>query len=358
MNVAFRTDATKKIGTGHFMRCLTLADALAQRGVQILFICRDLPLHLQNMLEKKGMELALIGYHADPTPIDDLPHSHWLGTSQASDAEATLQTLSDHIWDWLIVDHYALDARWEKAMRLSSIRKIMVIDDLADRIHDCDILLDQNFYSDMRSRYTGIVPDHCQLFLGPRYALLREEFLKLREQIKPRKGPVKRILVFFGGVDADNYTGQAIDALATMEEKDLQVDVVIGTLHPYLTEIELKCAKYGFICHVQTDRMAELMAEADLSIGAGGSASWERCCLGLPTLIISIADNQIDIAEALDLNNCGVYFGQTKMVNTKKIKQKFMAFLRDREKLEILSRRSLSLVDGKGINRIYRKLNG
>ena len=118
------------------------------------------------------------------------------------------------------MDHYALDARWESVLRQTA-KKTLVIDDIADRQHDCDVLLDQNFYADMQTRYTGKVPEHCQLLLGPRYALLREEFRQLREQITPRTGPVKRVLVFFGGVDADNYTARAIKALANIGSHDL-----------------------------------------------------------------------------------------------------------------------------------------
>ena len=164
------------------------------------------------------------------------------------------------------------------------------------------MLLDQNYYADMQTRYVSKVPSHCQLLLGPRYALLREEFRTLREQINVRTGDVKKILVFFGGVDADNYTNLAIQALAELNVTQ-SVDIVIGAQHPNREQIKQACIAHGFICHIQTTRMAELMAEADLAIGAGGSASWERCCLGLPALLLAIADNQIEIAKALDLIN-------------------------------------------------------
>lgn len=291
MRIVFRTDATGQIGTGHFMRCLTLADTLKQRGAQIRFVCRDLPLHLRDMLAAKDMEFVSLESDLTPPVTGDLAHSHWLGASQEQDAQAAVQALSDQSWNWLIVDHYALDARWESIMR-GTVPQIMVIDDIADRQHDCDVLLDQNFYADMQTRYTGKVPEHCKLLLGPRYALLRDEFRKLREQVNPRTGAVKRILVFFGGVDVDNYTGRAIEALSEIDISGLNVDVVIGAQHPRLAEIEASCAANGFVCHVQTNRMAELMAQADLAIGAGGSATWERCCLGLPALAFCTADNQ------------------------------------------------------------------
>jgi UDP-2,4-diacetamido-2,4,6-trideoxy-beta-L-altropyranose hydrolase len=354
-HIAFRADATNQIGTGHFMRCLTLADGLRQRGAHIRFISRDLPVHLRNMLAAKDMEFVALDSNAGSSFTDELAHSHWLGTSQAQDAEATIQALSEQAWDWLIVDHYALDTRWESALR-GTAKRIMVIDDIADRNHDCDILLDQNFYVDMQTRYVDKVPFHCRLLLGPRYALLRDEFRKLREQVKPRTGPVKRILVYFGGVDADNCTSQAINALAEMGTKGLHVDVVIGAQHPSRAEIEMNCAARGFVCHVQTDKMAELMAAADLTIGAGGSASWERCCLGLPALLVSLANNQVGISKALDLSGCCIYLGAFKKVNTSAIKHEITELLRAHNRLEMISRRAFSFADGMGVDRVYQEL--
>lgn len=290
-NIAIRVDATQQIGTGHFMRCLTLADTLKQRGAQIRFVSRDLPAHLRDMLAAKDMELVALQSGSSSAADDGLTHSHWLGTSQALDAQATIQALSGESWDWLVVDHYALDMRWESALR-RNVKRMMVIDDIADRQHDCDVLLDQNFYVDMQTRYNEKVPEHCQLLLGPRYALLREEFRTLRGKIRTRTGKVQKILVFFGGVDTNNYTGRALEVLAGLPVKELHIDVVIGAQHPHRVAIEKECKTQGYVCHVQTTRMAELMAAADLAVGAGGSATWERCCMGLPTLAICTADNQ------------------------------------------------------------------
>ncbi|MDA3875690.1 MAG: UDP-2,4-diacetamido-2,4,6-trideoxy-beta-L-altropyranose hydrolase [Halothiobacillus sp.] len=182
-HIAFRTDASSQIGTGHFMRCLTLADALKQRGAQTRFVSRHLPEYLRSMLAAKGHEFAPLDKAQHDAILDELAHAPWLGTSQVQDAQATIQALSGQAWDWLIVDHSALDARWESVLRRTA-KQIMVIDDIADRQHECDMLLDQNFYADMELRYIGKVPLHCQLLLGPRYAMLRDEFRQLHEQIK------------------------------------------------------------------------------------------------------------------------------------------------------------------------------
>lgn len=290
-NIAIRVDASVQIGTGHFMRCLTLADELNRHGARIRFVCRHLPEHLRKMLSEKGHEITLLRNTTSDAALDQLAHTHWLGTSQARDAAECVQALSDRVWDWLIVDHYALDSRWEKALRKTA-KRIMVIDDIADRQHDCDVLLDQNFYADMKTRYVGKVPSRCKLLLGPRYALLRDEFREFRKQVKARIGEVKRILVFFGGVDADNLTGLAIEALKELDAEGLLVDVVIGAQHPCRDAIKVACAAQGYACHVQTSHMARLMAGADLAIGAGGSAMWERAYLGLPTITVITAPNQ------------------------------------------------------------------
>lgn len=353
-NIAFRVDASSQIGTGHFMRCLTLADALKQRGTQIRFVSRHMPEHLRDMLVVNGHEFMLLDSSPSDAISDGLTHAHWLGASQHADAQDTVQVLSDQIWDWLIVDHYALDACWESALRQTA-KNILVIDDIADRQHDCDLLLDQNYYADMNSRYTGKVPPHCQLLLGPRYALLREEFRRMRKQVKPRTGPVKRILIFFGGVDADNYTGRAIEALANIGISDLHVDVVIGAQHPFREQLEITCAKHGFFCHVQTNRMAELMAVADLAIGAGGSATWERCCLGLTTLTICTADNQRK--QIADTASDGLlYAPELKDELILVIKRHVSALLENGYLRYAISHNGMQAVDGHGVFRVIGNL--
>ncbi len=338
------------------MRCLTLADALKRRGGQIRFVSRHLSEHLCSMLAAKGHEFVLLDSAENEVEVEELAHSHWLGASQAQDAADSIYGLSDVDWDWLIVDHYALDSRWEFALRQVS-KKILVIDDIADRQHDCDLLLDQNFYADMESRYIDKVSAHCQLLLGPYYALLRDEFRQMRQQIKPRNGPVKRVLVFFGGVDADNYTGRAVEVLSEIGISGLHVDVVIGAQHPCREQIKEACTQRGYICHVQTDKMAQLMGAADLAIGAGGAASWERCCLGLPSLLIALADNQTNIAKALDLIGACIYVGTLKTTSIPIMRNGITSLLNAQDQLKMLSKKAYSLVDGMGVDRVCREMN-
>jgi len=355
MNIAFRVDASAIIGTGHLMRCLTLADTLTVRGVLIRFVCRHLPEYFQDMLSEKGYEFILLGGSTSDSSEDDLVHSHWLESSQNSDAQAVVLALSDRTWDWLVVDHYALDARWESALRQTA-KKFFVIDDIADRRHDCDILLDQNFYADMNTRYTEKVPGHCELLLGPRYALLRDEFCRLRQQVKLRTGPVRRILVFLGGIDTDNYTQCAIEALENVKIYGISVDVVIGAQHPYREDIKSSCIELGFDCYVQTSHIAELMASADLAIGAGGSATWERCCLGLPTLTVSLANNQTEIAKGLELSGACQYVGSQQMATVKVLHNAVVELLKNNNRLQEISDKAFSCVDGLGVDRVCKEL--
>jgi UDP-2,4-diacetamido-2,4,6-trideoxy-beta-L-altropyranose hydrolase len=306
MNVVFRVDASVQIGTGHVMRCLTLADELRHQGHQCRFISRDHQGHLGELIASKGFAFDLLsipeGANIDCWDDGDTAHAHWLGVTWQVDAEQSLAALESVEVDWLVVDHYALDARWE--MRLAVVVKnILVIDDLADRSHECDLLLDQNL-GRQEADYNQRVPAYCRRLIGPRYALLRAEFAKLREVSRQRrlKPQLKRILISLGGVDATNITGRVLNALA---ESDLPVetelDIVMGASAPYLEEVRRQAVRLPFRTTVSVDvtDMAERMYSADLSIGAAGSTSWERCCLGLPTVLVILADNQVSGARAL-----------------------------------------------------------
>ncbi|GAX88910.1 UDP-2,4-diacetamido-2,4,6-trideoxy-beta-L-altropyranose hydrolase [Effusibacillus lacus] len=300
MHIFFRVDSSQQIGSGHLMRCLTLATELKERHATVSFISRELPGHMCNYVESKGFQVARLPYSAQAEESLRTPNSTWLGVSWQLDAEETKEVLSSCVQgvDWLIVDHYALDWQWESYQR-SEAKKIMVIDDLADRRHDCDLLLDQNLFEDLEIRYDKLVSTECLKFLGPRYALLRKEFLEARTRLRQRDGQVNRILVFFGGSDITNETAKAIKAIQSLNSPQIQVDVVVGSSNPRKDEIRDLCYSIPNVnYHCQIENMAELMAAADLAIGAGGTATWERCYLGLPALVVILAENQIQPAQA------------------------------------------------------------
>ena len=340
-----------QIGVGHVMRCLTLANALQKRDVQTIFICRYLPQYLESILTSSGHQVLRLNRAANGDLLDDLPQSKLLGVSQHQDSTDTITAIANRKFDWIIVDHYGIDARWETSLR-AKVSRIMVIDDTADRMHDCDVLLDQNFYLNADTRYVGKVSPTCTVLLGPRYALLRDEFRVWRTKTNPRTGPVKRILVFFGGMDAENHTNRTIEVLSQICDTKIAVDVVIGAEHSEREQIESLCMQSQFRCHVETSRMAELMANADFCIGAGGSTTWERCSVGLPSITVSFASNQIEIASALDSLGACQYIGSPSVSNSVSMHRAILEMLRNPDRLFTMSTKAFSLVDGLGVDRL------
>jgi UDP-2,4-diacetamido-2,4,6-trideoxy-beta-L-altropyranose hydrolase len=308
MKVAFRTDASLKIGTGHVMRCLTLAAALRERSAECVFICRAHPGNLLELIRGKGfVALALPedDPHVQPRYSPDFsfpPHAAWLGADWQGDADATLALLKRQLPDWLVVDHYSLDARWEKSLR-SACRSILVIDDLADRSHDCDLLLDQNL-GRVAADYDSLVPTGCKRLIGAQYALLRPQFAALREYSLARrtKPELKRLLITMGGVDKDNVTGKVLNVLkASPLPGDCTISIVMGPYAPWLEEVRNLAVLLPWKTEVLVNvaDMANLMADSDLAIGAAGATAWERCCVGLPSIVVCLAENQRSGAAAL-----------------------------------------------------------
>ncbi len=303
----FRVDASIDIGTGHVMRCLTLAEELRRRGAECEFICRALPGHRSEAIRQRGFPVHVLRRPEDESQGEGAAtgrgaYSSWLGVSPDVDAAETLAALGSHPVDWLVVDHYALDASWERKLRPAA-RNIMVIDDLADRSHDCELLLDQNLGHEPAD-YDGLVPSHCERLCGPRFALLRPEFARLRPTSLSRRaeGRLRRILITMGGVDKDNATGVVLEALAASElSNNVSVMVIMGSSSPSLDRVRRQAGTMLFQVDiaVDVDDMPERMAASDFAIGAAGSTSWERCCLGLPSALVAIADNQLSACRAL-----------------------------------------------------------
>ena len=307
--ILFRCDASLQIGSGHVMRCRTLARELRRRGSQITFLCRQQPGDLIRLLEQEFSVLALP--EQPLAPSDGLEgrdlYGAWLGCSQQQDLAdclAALKPAGSCGAQWLVVDHYGLDASWERAMRegLGSepTPQLLVIDDLADRPHICDLLLDQNFFGEATvQRYQGLVPLHCRQLQGPQYALLGSEYAQLHPLV-PSRRELRRVLVFFGGVDPANYTCQAIKALMEPELAHLAVDVVLGLQCSHREAVEALVARRPYTTlHGPQPSLAGLIARVDLAIGAGGATTWERACLGLPSVVLPIAANQLSSSEAL-----------------------------------------------------------
>ena len=322
MLVVIRADASTPIGSGHVMRCLTLAHRFKKdKNAKVVFVMRDLPGNLIDVVEVQGFEVLKLPPANQKYSLSG--YGLWLTVPIDVDAQQTIEVLQHYFQehscdavDILIVDSYALDEQWELMLR-PYCREIMVIDDLANRKHDCDILLDQNFYLNKDARYAGLVPEHCKMLLGPEHALLREEFYEAKKHLRKRDGNIKNILVFYGGSDLTNETEKAIKALVQLHDEgySFTADIITGLSNSRREKIEKICSKYHFLhYYCQVSNMAEFMNKADLMLGAGGSTTWERLYMELPALVTAVAENQIQGCE--DCSQAGVidYIGESEKV--------------------------------------------
>jgi UDP-2,4-diacetamido-2,4,6-trideoxy-beta-L-altropyranose hydrolase len=360
MRIAIRADAATHIGIGHVMRCLTLANALKMKGAEVSFVCRPFAGHLGERIAAEGHGLYLLPLPAQtikpPDQKQTPPHAAWLGESWETDLAQTQIALNGKQFDWLIVDHYSLDNRWENEMHKFA-SKIMVIDDLADRKHECDVLLDQNIYNNIRTRYDGFTLKYCKRLLGPNYALLRLEFLEARKKMRHRDGSIKKILVSFGGSDPSNETAKVIKALTFFKDSGIVMDVIVGDFNKEKESIKKLCKTMpNANFHDQVADMACFMLNADFAFGGSGVSTWERLAMGLPAAVIPIAENQLQIA--CDVAELGVIhnLGKSEEVTEEKIKDFFENLLTDPKNLVSMSAKASTLIDARGVERVVQSL--
>lgn len=265
--VIIRTDASTKIGSGHVMRCLTIGKKLKKYDIQVKFWMENLPGNLIEYVKQEGFD----------------------------------NILQEENSDLYIIDHYDIDEKWEKSI-IPFTKHIMVIDDLANRKHICELLIDQNAVPNFEKRYENLVPKDCKKLLGPKYLILRDEFIETGKKVNSRNSKVERLLIFMGGSDPTNETLKILQALSEVNFKIKYVDVVVGNSNINRKIIKDICLERGYKFHCQIDYMAQLMKEADFSIGSGGITAWERCFVGLPSSSTIVAENQIESTEyAADL---------------------------------------------------------
>lgn len=303
--VDFRVDASIEIGTGHVVRCLTLAKALSNLGVRCRFICRP---HDGNMLDEIKAHgfttLALPTLRSDATTTGStFAHAGWLATTAEQDAQETIDMIKPNLPDWVVVDHYGIDLTWEVVVRAAGI-KVLAVDDLADRPHHCDALLDHGL-NHGAAEYAHLLTRQTKCFFGPQYALIRPEFAKIRaSSLARRQTPsLNHLIISMGGIDRENATGRFLAAVAgSTWAEGIEMTVVMGPRASWLDEVRAQAAhmRDQVKVLVGTNRMAELMHDADLAIGGAGTTSWERCCLGLPSVVLVLADNQKKVATSLE----------------------------------------------------------
>ena len=342
------------------MRCLTLADELRERGAEVVFVCREFTGNLCGYIEEKGyvVHRLPLSNEQEHNIEGGLKHAAWLGADWQTDARQVEEIIKnlDTPPVWLVVDLYAIDERWEGYLR-PYVKKIMVIDDLADRAHDCDLLLDQNFYKNLESRYDSLLPAWCKKLLGPKYAILRPEFREARKNLRKRDGYVKRIMIFFGGSDPTNETTKALEAIRMLNRSDIAVDVVVGSANPNKDKINKLCAATTNVAyHCQVENMAQLMVDADLFIGAGGTTVWERCAMGLPSLVTTVAENQEKTVSDMAESGYLLFLGRSEAVSIDSIYHVLEIAFQSPWLLISFDRKTQSLVDGKGAKRIIQEM--
>ena len=310
------------------MRCLTLADRLREAGAVCLFVCAAHRGSAASHAEKRGH--ATVG-------IPEL--------SELDDAAATAEAVRAHFGraDWIATDVYALGAAWERGVR-DACRFVLAIDDLADRLHECDALLDQNLIVGGDTRYDGLVPRRCIRFMGPQHALIRPEFVEARAALRERTGEVDRALVSLGGSDPAGATGLVLDALSLLGDARPSIDVVVGPADSRGAELERRFAGPGVTFHHGTDEMARLMARADVAFGAGGSTAWERLCLGLPAMVFVLADNQALPAAGVAAAGAAMDLGSPTTWTAERLAEEASSLFADAARLQEMSRRALEIV--------------
>ncbi|WP_255502536.1 UDP-2,4-diacetamido-2,4,6-trideoxy-beta-L-altropyranose hydrolase [Lysinibacillus sp. SGAir0095] len=310
-----RTGASTTIGSGHVMRCLTIAKNLKKRNVKVKFWMKELPGDLIGYVKQEGFETI-------------------------SNAEKA---------DIYLIDHYQIDADWEKEHRQFT-NKIVVIDDLANRPHDCDLILDQNVLPNFESRYDELVPKHCIRLLGPKYLIMRDEFIEARLNLNGRNNQVERLLVFMGGSDPTHETTKILKALTQLKGSFGHIDVVIGNGNIHKKEIKQICFEQGYDFHCQINYMAKLMQRADFSIGAGGSTTWERCFVGLPSSSTIVAENQTLTTKYADELGAVLNLGWHEKVTVKTYEALLLKLKKREIDMNQLSRVGLNLTENPSPN--------
>lgn len=358
--IAFRADASLEVGSGHVVRCLTLAKALRAAGAECLFLTRDLEGNLCDRIRSEGFTCHLlpapvVGFE----PTDGPVHARWAKVSWEQDAQECRSVLKDQAVDWLVMDHYAFDRNWQSALR-PYVGQIMVWDDLADRAHDCDVLLDQNLGTKSED-YDPLLSDEVKRLIGPKYAQLRPEFAAQRAEalVSRSDRSLSRVLIAMGGVDQHNATGHILEVLAGCHNAaSLEVSVVLGGQAPHLETLEAKADSFPFALEIATDvtDMGNRMVQADLAIGAVGGTTWERCALGLPALLLVIAENQRMAAGAIERAGAAVVLGRVDREGWEDRMIEELAKLRSPEKLFAMSQKAAAVCDGLGTQRLLEYL--
>ncbi len=349
-NIAFfRVDSAHCMGVGHVMRCIALADGLSKNDWDCHFICKQHKGSIHKIIEQHGHGVSLLDI--DSSFIGLSEYEGWVGSTQIDDAKASLSSIK-HAANLLIVDHYGLDEVWEKLVK-PKVGLIIVIDDLANRAHACDILIDSK-YGRLGDDYLDYIDGSTVLLVGAQYCILRNEFPELIDLAKEKRKKTKKIktiLINFGGTDPKGYSELAFDMI-TNNFSEIDIEIVIGSNHSCLEKFKRNKSR-NIRVHIDTEVMASIILRCDFAIGSYGGSSWERCLLGLPSIGILSADNQKFIARSLHES------GASKCINKEELFDELHAILNgDFSWWKIMSQNAFNICDGKGVSRILSCIEG
>ena len=361
--IVIRVDASQQIGSGHVVRSLALAHELVENGFEITFVAREMPSPLQDLVRNAGHAL----HRLPPAPAARRHHdegggacAHWLRAPWQVDAEhtaAVIDELGDV--DWLVIDHYAIDARWEKVLH-SRVRRILVLDDLADRPHDCDLLVDQ-LVTRKPEEYAHLVPKKCRVLTGAPHALLRPAFPRLRPSALRRRQTahaVRRLLVMLGGGTREKFLLRVLNTLAQALPEDILVDVAQGAMlisEEGLAHLRNVLAD-RLLLHDFSADIAQLIHDADMAVGACGMGNYERCCLGLPSIQFVQADNQRGTAEFFQRAGAALTIDASEPSFLRDLHESVGKLAADDALRRTMAFRAADLVDGKGARRIRKAM--
>jgi len=356
-SVVFRVDSSLEIGTGHLYRCLNLARVFSSSNLNIVFVCRNHNGSLIDLIKNEFKVLLLS--EKKIKKVKSSPYLHWLGCSQIEDAEDTLKILIENNINlsFLVIDHYGIDKEWEnffiKKYPKKNNFKVLVIDDLYNRNHICDFLFDQNII-EKSNPYLTTTSNKTNFILGPYFAILSKEYIHKKNLIK-NKTSVKRILIFFSGVDKNNLTYKLANLLCDKNFENLTIDIVVGINNKKLSDIKKMIkGRENFNLHIQIKTLSDLMLKADLAVGGGGINSWERECMRLPTLLISLSHHQINLSNSLNKFGKVNYLGHFDKVDEKKISSNILNEVKNYK----INKKKGIFIDGYGAKRIFILLNG
>lgn len=356
MKVLFRVDASVEIGSGHVMRCCHLAHSLRQQGADVAFAGYLAEGHLLEWLQEQGFNVFALKPGKEKEVQSKVPHAHWLQGTVKEDVKQTKDILKK--WeqvDWVVVDHFGLDAEWEKQVQ-QEVSNIMVIDDLADRPHDCRLLLDVSSLQ-AGNRYDNLVNLNCQRLEGVQYALVPQDFTSLRPSQPKLVKDVKNIAVFLGMSDLGAGHDKVLSAFECIKNPAFTVHYIVGPHNPNKEELMNRISKTPYFKTYEfVKNMAQWMSGMDMYVGSGGVVTWERSCLGVSGIVVGVALNQEEGSQRWGELGCHTYLGRNSEVSAEVLAQEIQKMVKNPSKLNEMGKKSWQMVDGQGINRILKAL--